>query len=294
MAKSPQLEDGFMKIATELAVALSRINLSAYEARVLWCIFVKTYGWQKKTDRISFSQFEELTQLKRWHIARTLNLLVDRNIIIRKGSGQTLEYGIQKDYDLWKNTRHSHTKPLPNEVTKTITSPGNEPLPNQVTETVTYPGNEPLPNQVMNVNEKPLPIQEKPLPIGVELLPIGVTKPLPIQVTTKERKQLQKHITKESIPKKKFGEFQNVFLTDTEYLKLIKHFGEQQALRRIENMSLSIEQHGYKYKSHYAAILNWARNDDKKQTFRPVPKPSQRVTGRTQQYTEEDYLEGIQ
>jgi phage replication O-like protein O len=133
MAKSPQLEDGFIKIASELALALARINLSAYESRIVWCIFQKTYGWNKKSDRISFSQFEEMTHLKRWHIARTLDLLVEKEIIIRHGEGYDLEYGIQKDYDLWKNIHQSHEKSLPNGVTEIITKRGNDLLPNGVT-----------------------------------------------------------------------------------------------------------------------------------------------------------------
>jgi phage replication O-like protein O len=97
---NPQLENGFVKIAGELVSALSRTNLCAYESRIVWCILQKTYGW-KRRDRISFTQFEEVTHLKRWHIARTLDLLIERNIITRTGTTGP-EYGIQKDYELWK------------------------------------------------------------------------------------------------------------------------------------------------------------------------------------------------
>jgi len=110
---NPQVEDGYVKVAKELAVALSRINLSAYESRILWCIFDKTYGWGKKTDRISYSQFEETTHLSHRHIGLTLKLLLDRNLIIRSGEGQVLGYGIQKDYAQWTYIKNSHHKPVP-------------------------------------------------------------------------------------------------------------------------------------------------------------------------------------
>ena len=56
-----------------------------------------------------------------------------------------------------------------------------------------------------------------------------------------------------------YGEFQNVKLTEEEYKKLIDKFGEAGVKERIENLSSGIASKGYKYKSHYATILNWER-----------------------------------
>jgi len=56
-----------------------------------------------------------------------------------------------------------------------------------------------------------------------------------------------------------YGEFNNVLLTDTEYKKLVDKFGDDGTKTRIENLSLGISSKGYKYKSHYATILNWER-----------------------------------
>ena len=72
----------------------------------------------------------------------------------------------------------------------------------------------------------------------------------------KEKKQVKK----ENIPKKqKYGEFENVLLTDEEYKKLEKAVNDRNYY--IENVSAYIEQTGKKYKSHYATILNWHRRD---------------------------------
>jgi len=113
--KSPQAENGHVDIANELVEALFRFNLSAYESRVLWFIFRQTYGWHKKTDRISYTQFEQ-TGLDRRNIGRTIRKLRNRKIITVAGNGQALEYGIQKDYDLWsplsKETTVEGAKPL--------------------------------------------------------------------------------------------------------------------------------------------------------------------------------------
>lgn len=66
--------------------------------------------------------------------------------------------------------------------------------------------------------------------------------------------------------KHKYGEFNNVLLTDEEYIKLQEKFPHDYS-ERIENMSEGIARKGYKYKSHYLAILNWAKKDrPKKET----------------------------
>lgn len=61
--------------------------------------------------------------------------------------------------------------------------------------------------------------------------------------------------------KKAYGEFENVFLTDVEKTKLVERFGVKAVQEEIEKLSCGIESRGYKYKSHYAAILNWNRRD---------------------------------
>lgn len=63
---------------------------------------------------------------------------------------------------------------------------------------------------------------------------------------------------KEKINKKeKYGEFENVLLTDEEYHKL----EESNLLTYIDTLSNYIASKGKRYKSHYATILNWSRRD---------------------------------
>jgi hypothetical protein len=75
-------------------------------------------------------------------------------------------------------------------------------------------------------------------------------------------KKNKKNNNKEKINKKEsYGEFQNVFLTEEEYEKLKIRFNSKLS-GLIENLSAGIESKGYKYKSHYATILTWARKDE--------------------------------
>jgi len=99
---NPQKEDGHVALAVEIVEALMKVNLSPYETRVLWCVLRKTYGWQKKMDRISLSQFAVSTGLDRRLIPRTLNSLAAKNmLVIFKDDRKLVSYGLQKDYELW-------------------------------------------------------------------------------------------------------------------------------------------------------------------------------------------------
>jgi len=68
---------------------------------------------------------------------------------------------------------------------------------------------------------------------------------------------------KETIQKKGYGEFSNVLLSDEEHQKLVDRFGDAKTNSFIDGLSEGIESKGYKYKSHYAAILSWVRRDEK-------------------------------
>ena len=60
-----------------------------------------------------------------------------------------------------------------------------------------------------------------------------------------------------------FGSLQNVFLTLEEHTLLKEQFPSNYN-DLIEKLSKGLEQYGYKYKSHYQAILQWVENDKKK------------------------------
>ncbi len=94
-------------------------------------ILRKTYGWHKKEDKISLSQFRKATGLKSVHLIRARNKLLEMNIITvtQKGNEDTPTYRLQKNYKKWK--------PLPKKVTLpkkviAVTQKGNRSLPKKV------------------------------------------------------------------------------------------------------------------------------------------------------------------
>lgn len=100
---NPQKENGHIDIANEIAEALMQVNLSAYETRVLWCILRKTWGWKKKVDKISLSQFAKAIHLDRRLIHRALKSLSSKKmIVIYKDDKNLISYGFQKNYEIWK------------------------------------------------------------------------------------------------------------------------------------------------------------------------------------------------
>lgn len=65
----------------------------------------------------------------------------------------------------------------------------------------------------------------------------------------------------EKVSKHKYGEFNNVLLTDEELEKLKKEFVDWN--ERIDKLSIYIGSSGKSYKSHYLTILSWARKEKK-------------------------------
>lgn len=107
---SPQKENGYTEIAHELLEAFARLNLSPSDWQILWVILRKTYGWKKKADLISISQFQSLTGLDRKSVCRSIKSLAVKNIVsvgsIRDPKGGKINtYQIQKNYRKWVGFR---------------------------------------------------------------------------------------------------------------------------------------------------------------------------------------------
>ena len=95
---SPQRENGHVDIANEIVEQLARVNLCAYEWRVLWAVLRKTWGWQKKLDRIAVSQIVSMTGLRKQHASRARRSLLAKKVLIEQGEG----IGFNKDYEQWE------------------------------------------------------------------------------------------------------------------------------------------------------------------------------------------------
>ena len=95
---SPQIENGYTRIANEIMEALAKVRIPGEARQVLDAVFRKTYGWNKREDKISLSQFEKMTGLARPSICRAIKKLLIMNIIEK----ESVRIGTT-DYDTAKN-----------------------------------------------------------------------------------------------------------------------------------------------------------------------------------------------
>ena len=109
--ESPQLENGYLRIANEIYDAFCRTRISGVERQILDCILRKTYGWGKCEDAISLSQFVVMTGVKKPNIERAINGLLSKKIItvIKNDNDGINVYKFVKDFSKWA--------PLPKKIT---------------------------------------------------------------------------------------------------------------------------------------------------------------------------------
>lgn len=99
---NPQTENGFIKVATDIYEAFARIRISGEARQILDFIIRKTYGYNKKEDAISLSQFLLGTGLKKNTTIRALAKLRVLNLITQKENDIANIYRFNKDFDTWK------------------------------------------------------------------------------------------------------------------------------------------------------------------------------------------------
>jgi phage replication O-like protein O len=107
---TPQKENGYTAIANEIMDALVMYRIPGEQMQCLFFVLRKTYGFNKKTDKISLSQFVKATGINRRGVARAVMALQQKNIIhIKKGGVKndtikTSEYTFNKRFWTWKDS----------------------------------------------------------------------------------------------------------------------------------------------------------------------------------------------
>lgn len=103
---SPQLENGFTRIAHEILENLSRVQMSGSEWQFVMCLFRKTYGYNKSEDWITGSQIVKMTGMKKERVSEAKKRLLEREIVTENRN----KISFQKDWERWKELRKSVTK----------------------------------------------------------------------------------------------------------------------------------------------------------------------------------------
>lgn len=101
---SIQIDNGdFTRIHNDILDGLAKARFSALEFRCLFFLVRMTYGWQKKEDAISLSQWATgigIDEKNRGNILNTLNGLVAEGVIYTRSNGKTkpATWGLNKSY----------------------------------------------------------------------------------------------------------------------------------------------------------------------------------------------------
>jgi phage replication O-like protein O len=101
---SPQLEDGYLKIANDIWDAMIAYRIPGEQMQCLMYIIRKTYGFNKKEDRISLAQFIQATGIGKRNVIRALNALIEKRLIsvVKKDTERYSTYRFTKDFESWK------------------------------------------------------------------------------------------------------------------------------------------------------------------------------------------------
>ena len=118
----PQKENGYTPIANELFEAFYLHKFTEYQRVVAMFIWRKTYGWNKKNDRISNSQFVLGTNIPKGRVSETLKELLSMKVVTCTGT----KLGINKNWEEWIVTCRGTTCYLHSKQTVTCTGSTKE------------------------------------------------------------------------------------------------------------------------------------------------------------------------
>lgn len=122
------LDDGYTRIANDLLDAVLFADLTARQIKVAMAVIRKTYGFNKKVDRISDSQIAEATGIHRTHVCKARISLLERKILIREGT----KIGVNKVISEWKTPENQNSYSVANSATKDVAKPATKSVANLV------------------------------------------------------------------------------------------------------------------------------------------------------------------
>lgn len=98
-----QIENGHTKIVNEVLEQLVKRCLLGSEYQVILFVIRKTWGWQKKEDIISLTQFELGTGLSRHTIIDAIKRLESKKILVKRSilGKQQIAYKFNKYHQQW-------------------------------------------------------------------------------------------------------------------------------------------------------------------------------------------------
>ncbi|WP_249535693.1 replication protein [Escherichia coli] len=92
------IDDGYTRFANELLEAIASADLTARQLKVMLAYVRKTYGFNKKTDRIADEQIAHLTGLSRQNVNKAKKELISMNCLFMDGN----QIGVNREVSAWQ------------------------------------------------------------------------------------------------------------------------------------------------------------------------------------------------
>lgn len=117
----PQTENGYTKIANEILEHFIEPGITGSEFRIALFVIRKTYGYNKKKDKISISQFQKSTKMNHKQAVRTIKTLVSKQILLKENG----VYTFNKNWEEWVVSKRTpsvqtDTPPVSNRTPKVV------------------------------------------------------------------------------------------------------------------------------------------------------------------------------
>ena len=237
---NPQKENGHREINNDIYHTLMATKLPGAVCQIVLTVIDRTWGFAKHGAPISLAQFQRMTGLSHSGVCSAIKQAEQlRLLVIERYSTKVSEYMFNKHYDTWLTSPPESTSTSPPE----DTSERNRLVHQRV--------------QDLSTRE----YKTSP-PESTSTSPVATPRTEPVKKLFKET--LKETLKEKGAKKKRYGEFNNVLLSDKEYQKLVDKWGEAECLRMIEVLSSGMQSRKkYRYDDHYAAILSWKRREEK-------------------------------
>lgn len=100
---SPQLEDGYTRVANEILENIMKVSLNGTQFRIVMAVWRYTYGFQRTKHEMSISFLSQSINASRGQVDRELSTLISRNIlkVVKTGERGARVIMFNKNHTQW-------------------------------------------------------------------------------------------------------------------------------------------------------------------------------------------------
>lgn len=99
---SPQLENGYTRIANELLEVIIEYSFTGAEYKIILLVFRMTYGWNRKEALISYGKIASYTKLNKRYTKKMIKKLVQDRVLFKNSFRGRNMLGLNKNYYTWR------------------------------------------------------------------------------------------------------------------------------------------------------------------------------------------------